>query len=301
MDTFKIKCFCTLARLKNFTATGEELHISQPAVSKNISTLEQELGVKLVIRNTHGLELTAAGEYMLIWFLETSKQYEARLEQARFIAGGGTEIFNVGILIGSRSPELTSAVNLFCSKYPDITLTINTYPFGHLFNYLKSKKCDLVLCVDDPVMQSHEIQTTPLFDMTSYFVFSNSNPLSKRQNLSIADFKNETFLISNGSDKEFDRRKLVAICMSHGFTPKIDACSLSIEAAFGMAESGLGIICSDSNQISNYASNPRTKDILHFFRLDAPLKYIVAWMENSDWRVSELVDILRQQFKSINY
>ena len=61
MDTFKIQCFCTLAKLKNFTATGEALHISQPAVSKNIQTLEQELGITLLIRNSRSIDLTPAG------------------------------------------------------------------------------------------------------------------------------------------------------------------------------------------------------------------------------------------------
>jgi DNA-binding transcriptional LysR family regulator len=65
MNTRQLKYAVALAKNPNFSAVAESLGITQPALSKQISHLEQELGVKLFDRSTNPLQLTSAGEYFL--------------------------------------------------------------------------------------------------------------------------------------------------------------------------------------------------------------------------------------------
>lgn len=60
-EDFKFRVFVTLARLHSFTKTAEELNVSQPAVSQNISELERYYGVTLVTRDRNGVFLTEDG------------------------------------------------------------------------------------------------------------------------------------------------------------------------------------------------------------------------------------------------
>src|SRR5690349_9514515 len=65
MELRHLRCFLTVARLGTVTAAAEQLHIAQPAVSRQIQRLERDLGVTLFRRNGHRLSLTDAGRHTL--------------------------------------------------------------------------------------------------------------------------------------------------------------------------------------------------------------------------------------------
>ena len=70
MNDLQIDYFMAAATNLSFTKTSEELFVSQPAISKQISLMEKELGVKLFIRNNKKTTLTKAGELYYEFFRE---------------------------------------------------------------------------------------------------------------------------------------------------------------------------------------------------------------------------------------
>jgi len=60
----RLRAFAAFARRRSFSAAARELRISQPAVSKHIAEVEREVGVKLVVRQPRGGQLTPAGEFL---------------------------------------------------------------------------------------------------------------------------------------------------------------------------------------------------------------------------------------------
>ena len=75
MNDLQIDYFMAVATNKSFTKTSEELFVSQPAISRQISSLEKELGAKLFVRNNQKTELTAVGKL----YFDLFSRYKADL------------------------------------------------------------------------------------------------------------------------------------------------------------------------------------------------------------------------------
>ena len=126
MDWDKLKVFHAAAEAGSFTHAGEQLGLSQSAVSRQVSALEQELGVSLFHRHARGLILTEQGELLH----HTAHDVFMKLEAARAKLTDSKERPN-GELKVSTSPGiglhwLTPRLGEFLDLYPDIQITLIT-------------------------------------------------------------------------------------------------------------------------------------------------------------------------------
>ena len=83
MDQTKIKCFLALARTLNFTRAAEQVFLTQQAVSKAISSMENELQLQLFERNTRTVRLTSEGERLYEFFDRTDREFEQTVAELK--------------------------------------------------------------------------------------------------------------------------------------------------------------------------------------------------------------------------
>src|SRR5918994_7287171 len=126
MDWDKLKVFHAAAEAGSFTHAGEQLGLSQSAVSRQVSALEQELSVSLFHRHARGLILTEQGEMLY----RTTHEVFMKLEAARAKLTDSRERPN-GDLKVSTTPGigvhwLTPRLGEFIDLYPDIRITLLT-------------------------------------------------------------------------------------------------------------------------------------------------------------------------------
>lgn len=65
MNTFQLSCFLAVAEYLNFAQAAQALHVTHPAVSQQIKSLEKELGAPLFVRTTRSVSLTEEGKAFL--------------------------------------------------------------------------------------------------------------------------------------------------------------------------------------------------------------------------------------------
>ncbi len=128
MDLVKLQSFLVLAEVKNFTKAADQLFLSQPALTKQIQTLENELGVTLFNRVGKSTFLTAEGEMLVNYAKQTIAAYNNALEHIKQIQNleEGTLNFGATNFIGVYlMPEIIAK---FKNRYPKITInmTINS-------------------------------------------------------------------------------------------------------------------------------------------------------------------------------
>ncbi|WP_407050248.1 LysR family transcriptional regulator [Methyloraptor flagellatus] len=124
MDWDKLRIFHAAAEAGSFTHAGESLDMSQSAVSRQVSALEQDLGVPLFHRHARGLILTEQGELLF----RTAREVMLKLEQARSRLAETREkpsgSLRVTTTVGLGSSWLTARINEFCDLYPEVELEL---------------------------------------------------------------------------------------------------------------------------------------------------------------------------------
>ena len=138
-----IGCFLEVARLKSVVRAAEELNISQPAASKTISELEDNLGTALFDRSRRNLFLSPFGEV----FYRYAATSFAALKQGVDAAGGALQatIVKVGALPTVSARILPAAVEAFTSEGQNAHTRIITGPNGYLLSLLRTGEVDLVI------------------------------------------------------------------------------------------------------------------------------------------------------------
>lgn len=124
LDWDKLRVFHTVSEAGSFTHASEKLNMSQSAISRQVSALEADLGLKLFIRHARGLVLTELGEQLF----RTSHRMQRELEQVQLQMNESRDTPNGPLLVtttvGFGSTWLASRINEFVKLYPTIQLEI---------------------------------------------------------------------------------------------------------------------------------------------------------------------------------
>jgi DNA-binding transcriptional LysR family regulator len=126
MDWDKLRIFHAVAEAGSFTHAGDSLHLSQSAISRQISSLEDSLNCKLFHRHARGLLLTEQGELLYRTVHEVFAKLtmaEAKLNEAQDRPQGPLKISTT---VGLGSLWLTPRIREFIDLYPDIEVTLIT-------------------------------------------------------------------------------------------------------------------------------------------------------------------------------
>ncbi len=124
LDWDKLRIFHTAAESGSFTHAADRLNMSQSAVSRQVSALEDDLGLKLFIRHARGLVLTEVGEQLfrtahrMHWELQ---QVESAMSESQEVPTGPLQVTTT---VGFGSTWLASRVNEFVALYPTIQLEV---------------------------------------------------------------------------------------------------------------------------------------------------------------------------------
>ena len=157
----KTETLIAVAEQKNFTRAAEALSLTQPAVSHQISQLEQSLGAKLVNRKKGELTLTQEGEIAVRYArILTSMDQKMHME----IADSKRNIkkLRIGLTHTSESTFATEVLARYGNEYPNVSITVFTDTIKNLYDMLGNFEIDLAITdgkVSNPSLNSVMIDT----------------------------------------------------------------------------------------------------------------------------------------------
>src|SRR4051812_10444083 len=142
MEIRGVPSFITLAQQLHFGRAARVLHLSQPALTKQIRRLEEELGGSLFTRGRHGTQLTSLGEQFLRGARASLRDFDELLEQTRRTAAGQSGRLRIGF--GFHTFELVPRVVVRLRKsVPSMELSLRDMSTAEQVAALRSERIDL--------------------------------------------------------------------------------------------------------------------------------------------------------------
>lgn len=243
MNDLQINYFLAVADNLSFTKTAEELYITQPAISRQISSLEKELGVTLFDRTNKSTKLTEAGKLYYKFFIEYKNKFVNIKEEAKNINQNCQGTVRLGCLEGwDLSGFFPQVLNVFSNNYPNINLSLSCYGIKNLVRALIKDEIDVALTIDVTLPVTTDLQTIVLKEIPKIIIYSKKG---YTQNvLSPEDFKNDTFLVVSEDEASYAKDLLITYCKPYGFIPKIKYVK-NIDSMLAGVQNGMGVAILD--------------------------------------------------------
>ena len=239
MTIFQIECFLALSQSLNFTRTSEDMYISQPTLSRNIASLEQELGIQLFVRNTKTMELTAAGRRFSKSAARFLESFQQSVEDARQARDGITGQLRLGIQQDTFEPFVVDLVNIFRARHPGIELKIRPLSVSKLQRGINDGSLDLIIGAGESSLKNPG--KLLLSERPECAVLPVRHPLADRNLLTMEDLRHESFVAMSPLASTSGHYLLLKYANDAGFSPNIVATAESVPALMMLVACGVGV------------------------------------------------------------
>lgn len=238
MDIRQIEYFTEVAKYLSFTKAASSLHVSQPSISKAIQNLEAELGVPLFYRSSKQLELTDAGQAVLVnaqHVLAAFKNLRSELTDLMELKKGEIRI-GIPPIVGVEF--FSKLISLYKEKHPYIEIKLTEVGTKKIRQGVEEGELDIGLicnlCIPNDQLETISVLKDPLM-----LIVHKDHPLATLPTIDMAQLEKETFIIYRKDFTLYDR--IIEECSRNGFFPRIACESSQKDLIVEMVAAKLGI------------------------------------------------------------
>jgi len=193
IDSRQLHAFITLARTGSFTRAARELHLSQPAVSYTIKSLEEEMQCRLLDRVGKSLVLTQAGEQFLAHAKRILEEMEGARERIRELGKWGHGRLRLGTSLTACQYILPFVLREFKESFPQCAIQIEPGDTPTALQALHQNRIDLALALE-PSTQT-DLEFRPLFVDELQFLVSPLHPWAQAERVERPEIKRQQFIL----------------------------------------------------------------------------------------------------------
>ena len=238
MQLQQLAYFVAVAEVRHFTRAAETLRVAQPSLSKQIRTLESELGAPLFSRARGNITLTPAGEALLPLARRVLADVETARREVQDLTGLRRGRVRLGATPSLFAGLLADALALFHGRYPGIELLVEESGSRDLVHDLTRGLLDLALIILPPQGTGPALETTPILREDLVVVSPRSAP-PRRSPLRITDLRDRPLVMFR---QGYDLREATqAACRQAGFEPTYAVEGGEMDAVLRFVEAGLGL------------------------------------------------------------
>lgn len=180
--------FLVLSQVLNFTKAADQLYMTQPVLSRHVAALEEDLGGKLLERDTHSVRLTPAGNRAADMFQRILDSYEDLKNDVAALSAGSEGVLKIGSPYYWTEDFTEGAASRFMDEYPACTLEIRSCQVTDGFQDLLDRRTDVFVTAATENI-ADEVRRVAFAEDRLCVVCLASSPYADRSSMRLADLK----------------------------------------------------------------------------------------------------------------
>ncbi|HEY9640957.1 MAG TPA: LysR family transcriptional regulator [Coleofasciculaceae cyanobacterium] len=239
MELRHLRYFIAVAEELNFSRAAERLHMAQPPLSQQIRSLETELGVQLLERTKHRVQLTEVGELFLAEARQTLVQAERSIQTAQRAHQGELGRLVIGFassLAYSIFPEILRA---FREQFPDVDLVLHELNTSLQIEGIDDRSLDLGF-VHLPIKEDH-LKLLTVLEEPLVAAIPETHPLAIHPQISLASLASERFILFPRYVACGFHDQILQSCQQSGFMPNVIQEAKLMQTIVCLVAAGMGV------------------------------------------------------------
>ncbi len=238
MELRQLKHFLAVGEAGSITAAARNLRLTQPALSRQIKALEEELDTALLERGAHSITLTPAGEVLVAEARKLIRFSDAMIEKVKSTASG--EPLRVGYAPSLAGEFLSIAIERFTQFHPRVRVSLYDWSSAEMRTGLANGKLDLIVAAPCTGLQE-PIRWVALRDYGWQLVMHANHPLGKKEIVTAKDLSGQKLLLYDREHYPDYWDRITGFFKEHGLQAKIAGEFDGVSSLTAALEGNLGI------------------------------------------------------------
>jgi DNA-binding transcriptional LysR family regulator len=293
MNLQQIRYFLALAKELHFWRTAEKMYITQSALSRHISSLENELGLQLFLRNKRNVKLTCAGTFLRDEWQRLLNEIDNVHRHAKQIAAGEIgelKIGHPGSITYSVLPELLTALS---TKHPDLQIQLVELATMDMEKALINYEVDV--CFNRQPPDNSGLKSNKILTENLALVVAENHWLSENNLITLSQLREEKFILPSMTSENEYAESLRAIFQEYNYFPNTHIVSEFGVTILSLVSRGLGV---SILPISYSAHSPKG---VRFIKLSHHTNLFVIWRKSDEISLLQnFLKVVEQCFRATN-
>jgi DNA-binding transcriptional LysR family regulator len=274
MELRHLRYFIGVAEEENVSRAALKLHVSQPALSRQVRDLEEELGFPLLERSAKSVRLTEAGRMFLNEARAVLQRADEAVKAARTIADGGAAELHVGYAPSLTARILPPTLRAFQAELPHVRVKLHDLSTEEMLAGLQDGKLQIAFVVRLTAALGRGLQFEELLRDPMRLAVAPKHPLAARRSVTLAEIATEPLITYNRKEYPDAYENLEKMFAGIKSKPRIVEEHDSVSSLIAAVEAGNGVAIAPESL--NCTAGPRLKLIPFSPALD-PLVIGAAW------------------------
>lgn len=291
MELRHLRYFTAVAEELNFRRAADRLHVAQPALSKQICDLEEELGAQLFHRTKRKVELTEPGRVFLTEARHTLAHAEQAARAVQRASRGEIGRLVVGFVMSATCTVLPAVVQVYRARYPDVELVIKETTGTSQGTLDLHEKRIHAAFLRHPVREE-AFGVQPVLYEPIIVALPEGHPLAREPQVPARRLTSEPFILFPRNEGTPFYDQILSFCHRAGFSPKVVQEASQMQTILSLVAAGMGVALIPASVRSLHSAGVIYKAL----RERSPKTgIVVAWRrEDSFPALSEFLDVVRE-------
>lgn len=296
MTVEQLKNFVIVAEVLNFHKASSTIYIAQPALSRQIKNLEEEIGARLFDRTKKQVKLTAAGEFFKHEVSRILKHLGEAQKRAALVHHGEAGDVNIGHVSSAMHSVLPYFLKTVTTKYPNLKIGLLENSCKLIFNKVLDHELDFGIVPNE--LGPEGFNSALLYKENFVVVVPENCKIDIKKNSVLKSLAKADWILPARGDGQSYNEVIYAVFQNNGFTPNVVFQSPNASTNLRMVSEGLGVTLIAKSAVKGVNLN-----VKYFELANIPQKVEMRflWLKEREDELKEYITLFLKIFREIKH